>query len=106
MRIITTTILGVLFMTGICYPGTTGKIAGNVLDAETGDPLPCFTTRVDTIFGVTYMVMAAEHPKLRQLVAGTEREGEVLGFADRAPCDGGPQAVIEPTHPDKSSVSK
>ncbi len=51
--------------------------------AETGEPLPCFTTRVDTIFGVTYMVMAAEHPMLRKLVAGTDREREVMAFADK-----------------------
>jgi len=51
--------------------------------AETGEPLPCFTTRLDTIFGVTYMVMAVEHPGLGALVAGTEREREVLKFVDR-----------------------
>ena len=50
---------------------------------ETGDRLPCFTTRVDTVFGVTYMVIAPEHPMLRQLVAGTDRESEVLEFAER-----------------------
>ncbi len=63
-----------------------GRSEGVEIDftiAETGQPLPCFTTRVDTIFGVTYMVMAAEHPMLRELVAGTEQEGTVLGFVDR-----------------------
>jgi leucyl-tRNA synthetase len=63
-----------------------GRSEGVEIDfavAETGAPLPCFTTRVDTVFGVTYMVMAAEHPMLRDLVAGTEREKEVLAFADR-----------------------
>jgi leucyl-tRNA synthetase len=63
-----------------------GRSEGVEIDfrvAETDEPLPCFTTRVDTIFGVTYMVMAAEHPALRRLVAGTPRESEVLAFADR-----------------------
>lgn len=63
-----------------------GRSEGVEIDfsvAETGAPLPCFTTRVDTIFGVTYMVMAAEHPMLRKLVAGTDREEEVLAFAER-----------------------
>jgi leucyl-tRNA synthetase len=63
-----------------------GRSEGVEIDfriAETGDPLPCFTTRVDTVFGVTYMVLAAEHPKLRELVAGTPHEREVLEFAER-----------------------
>ncbi len=55
---------------------------------ETGELLPCFTTRVDTIFGVTYMVMAAEHPKVRELVAGTEHEERVLEFAERVKAQG------------------
>ena len=63
-----------------------GRSEGVEIDfkvAETGSPLPCFTTRVDTVFGVTYMVMAAEHPLLGELVRGTEREDEVLAFAER-----------------------
>lgn len=34
------------------------------------DTLTCFTTRVDTIYGATYMVMAPEHPQLKALVKG------------------------------------
>ncbi len=30
--------------------------------------LRCFTTRVDTIFGATYVVMAPEHPKIQELI--------------------------------------
>jgi leucyl-tRNA synthetase len=45
--------------------------------------IPTFTTRPDTVFGITYMVMAAEHPMLPQLVAGTENEEGVLDFARR-----------------------
>ena len=48
-----------------------------------GTPLPCFTTRPDTLWGVTFMSLAPEHPLIADLVAGTEREAEVLAFCDR-----------------------
>jgi len=47
---------------------------------EDGRPIPCFTTRHDTIFGVTYMVLAPEHPMVAELVAGTPYEEEVSAF--------------------------
>jgi leucyl-tRNA synthetase len=48
--------------------------------AKSGDPLPVFTTRQDTIFGVTYMVLAPEHPMVTELIAGTEYEQDVRAF--------------------------
>ena len=42
-----------------------------------------FTTRPDTLFGVTYMVLAPEHPLVKKLVEGTDREEEVLDFVSR-----------------------
>lgn len=45
---------------------------------ETGDELTVFTTRPDTLFGVTYMVLAPEHPLLNKLLYGNPREGEIL----------------------------
>ncbi|NOY86159.1 MAG: leucine--tRNA ligase [Deltaproteobacteria bacterium] len=42
-----------------------------------------FTTRPDTVFGITYMVLAAEHPLVAELVKGTDREGAVLEFCER-----------------------
>jgi leucyl-tRNA synthetase len=39
-----------------------------------------FTTRIDTVFGVTYMVLAPEHPLVEELTKGTEREAEVKAF--------------------------
>ena len=51
--------------------------------AETGDPCPVFTTRPDTIHGVTFMAIAPEHPLLAKLVRGTPREAEVMEFVRR-----------------------
>jgi len=50
---------------------------------EDGTPLPIFTTRPDTLWGVTFLSLAAEHPLARRLVEGTEREREVLEFCER-----------------------
>ena len=41
-----------------------------------------FTTRVDTVFGVTYLVMAPDAPLVDELVAGTEWEGPAREFRD------------------------
>jgi len=46
--------------------------------AETGDELPIFTTRPDTLWGVTFMSLAPEHPLIGRLVKGTDREAVVM----------------------------
>ena len=35
---------------------------------------PIFTTRPDTIFGVTFMVVSAQHPKLIELVTEKQKK--------------------------------
>src|SRR5690606_20837158 len=45
--------------------------------------LPVFTTRPDTVYGVTYMVMAPEHPWVEELIAGSPREAEIRAFIER-----------------------
>jgi len=42
--------------------------------------LPVFTTRADTLFGATFMVLAPEHPLVEQLAAGTEHEDAVSEY--------------------------
>jgi leucyl-tRNA synthetase len=43
-----------------------------------------FTTRPDTVFGITYMVLAAEHPLVHELVRGTQQEEAVMAFVETA----------------------
>ncbi|MDD3617815.1 MAG: leucine--tRNA ligase [Desulfobulbaceae bacterium] len=45
--------------------------------------LTIFTTRPDTVFGVTFMSLAPEHPLIDELVAGTGYEQEVKSFVQR-----------------------
>src|SRR5689334_1845577 len=51
---------------------------------ELGVEYPVFTTRPDTLFGATFFVMAPEHPDVFRLAAGTEHEGEVHEYVNRA----------------------
>ena len=43
-----------------------------------------FTTRPDTIFGMTFAVLSPEHPLVDRLVAGTEREDEIRRYQEQA----------------------
>ena len=42
-----------------------------------------FTTRVDTIFGATYVVLACEHPLVKELIKGKPQEEEALRFIEK-----------------------
>ncbi|MBQ0005361.1 MAG: leucine--tRNA ligase [Clostridiales bacterium] len=42
--------------------------------------LVVYTTRCDTLFGVTYMVLAPEHPYVKDLTEGTEYEAAVNAY--------------------------
>jgi len=55
-------------------------------DPDTGeeiDRLVVYTTRPDTLYGATFMSLAAEHPYCEILSKGTEQEGLVKEFCDR-----------------------
>ncbi len=64
-----------------------GKSHGTVIhfpivdeDGNKVDSISTFTTRPDTLYGVTYLVLAAEHPLVKQLTEGTKYEGDVNTF--------------------------
>ncbi|WCN38705.1 leucine--tRNA ligase [Aneurinibacillus uraniidurans] len=50
---------------------------------EINELLTVFTTRPDTLYGVTFMVLAPEHPAVRKLIAGKDNEQEVTDFIER-----------------------
>lgn len=63
-----------------------GKSTGAdlVFDIDgTDKSMTVFTTRPDTTYGVTYMVLAPEHELVKELVAGTEYEAEVEAFVQK-----------------------
>jgi len=50
---------------------------------ERPEKIPVYTTRIDTLFGVSYVVLAPEHPLVLELVSGTEYEADVLAFVEK-----------------------
>src|SRR3989344_5708959 len=52
-----------------------GKSHGTEINFEiNGEKWPIFTTRPDTIFGVTYMVVSAQHTRLNELVTDKQKK--------------------------------
>ena len=48
------------------------------------ETIPVFTTRVDTIFGATYIVLSPEHPLVKKIVKGSNpQEKKVFAFIDK-----------------------
>lgn len=50
-----------------------------IFETPSGTPIPVYTTRPDTVFGATYLVLAPEHPLVDEVTA-TERRKEVGGY--------------------------
>ena len=53
-------------------------------DTNTGDKVTVYTTRPDTLFGVTYMVISPEHPLLKQWKDKIQNWDEVAAYQDAA----------------------
>ncbi|MFL5580170.1 MAG: leucine--tRNA ligase, partial [Gemmatimonadaceae bacterium] len=64
--------------------------SGTVAAAATGDspmvmvgtPIKVFTTRADTVFGATYLVLAPEHPAVEEITTDARR-AEVRAYVER-----------------------
>ena len=70
-----------------------GRSEGAEVDftLTTGDKLRIFTTRPDTLFGATYMVMSPEHPLIEKHKAQIENYEEIAASREaasrRSTCD-------------------
>ncbi|HJW87397.1 MAG TPA: leucine--tRNA ligase [Candidatus Brocadiaceae bacterium] len=62
-----------------------------------GKTLHCFTTRPDTLYGVTFVSLAPEHPIIGELVAGTPQEKMVLDFVEKSRNQGMVERTAEGT---------
>jgi len=60
---------------------STGTLVKFKLEDVPGE-IEVFTTRPDTLYGATFMSLAPEHPLVKTLVKGTDRETEVLDFVE------------------------
>ena len=63
-----------------------GKSEGTLAKFKLKDSsefLEIFTTRIDTLFSVTFLVMAPEHPKVLELVKGTSYESKAKEFINK-----------------------
>jgi leucyl-tRNA synthetase len=54
-----------------------------IYSSEQGDPITVFTTRPDTLFGATFLVLAPEHPLVEKLTT-PEHRAEVSTYVHRA----------------------
>ncbi len=56
------------------------------------DPLRVYTTRPDTLLGVTYMAVAAEHPLAQKAAAG---DADIAAFVEECQKTGAAEAMLE-----------
>lgn len=82
-----------------------GKSTGLTCDFAvdgTKESISIFTTRPDTIFGVTFMSLAPEHPLIDSLISGTDIESEVRTFIKEIITEKQRQAINE--DPEKKGI--
>ena len=54
------------------------------LDApELGEKIAAYTTRPDTVYGITFLALAAEHPLVEKICEGNSKADEIKAFVQR-----------------------
>ncbi len=82
-----------------------GKSRGLACDFQVSDSdraITIFTTRPDTIFGVTFMSLAVEHPLVDELISGTKQEAEVRAFIEKTIVE--KQRMTPEEEPEKNGI--
>ena len=80
-----------------------GKSHGIEMDfpvADSDEVIKCFTTRVDTIYGATYMVLASEHPMIDQLIKNVPNKEEIKSFIKKVKNE----SVLKRSAPDAEKI--
>jgi leucyl-tRNA synthetase len=57
------------------------EIVFPIVDSD--EKITVYTTRPDTVYGITYMVFAPEHPKIKEWVKGSKYEKDVLELIEK-----------------------
>jgi leucyl-tRNA synthetase len=82
-----------------------GKSIGSMVDFKIKDKnqsITVFTTRIDTIFGATFIVTAPNHPILETLIDDTSKQEEIRNFAEKVRKDSFDRAYDE--EPEKEGL--
>ena len=54
------------------------------IEVDGGGSFEVFTTRPDTVFGMTFCVLAPEHPLVETLISGSDNEAEARAYVEAA----------------------
>lgn len=50
---------------------------------ELGEKIAAYTTRPDTVYGITFLALAAEHPLLEKICAKSDKGAEIKAFCEK-----------------------
>jgi leucyl-tRNA synthetase len=85
-----------------------GKSSGAYVDfaiKDTDAHVRVFTTRIDTIYGATAIVLAAEHPLLNELPEDSLLKADVMEFVERVKASAGSRPNIGEEEAEKEGVN-
>ncbi len=81
-----------------------GRSVGAYIDfavKESDKKIRVFTTRIDTIFGATAIILAPDHPLIAELLEDSALQGDIQRFADKVVA-----ARARPAHPTEEEVKE